>query len=178
MIRQTRRTFLKNTLAAAATITIAGTKSSGRVLGANDTVRVAVAGLHGRGGAHVGEFAGIEQHCAALQAAGFGADRENTQRLLAQHREGGHALEKGNIVIQSHGLWHQLVAAGFRHQDGRRGGVLRGDATPGHDALSCEHNGPHNFHGRPIVIWDGGIAGELRPGMEGHPGGSHDGVAI
>src|SRR6266566_5062478 len=60
MIRQTRRTFLKNTLAAAATITIAGTKSSGRVLGANDTVRIAVAGLNGRGGAHVGEFAGMK----------------------------------------------------------------------------------------------------------------------
>src|SRR5262245_57314772 len=54
-----RRRFLQQSLAAAATITIAGTKSSGRVLGANDTVRVAVAGLNGRGGAHVGELLGI-----------------------------------------------------------------------------------------------------------------------
>src|SRR3954449_2683874 len=60
MIRQTRRSFLKNTLAAAATITIAGTKSSGRVLGANDTIRIGVAGLHGRGSAHVGAWTGIE----------------------------------------------------------------------------------------------------------------------
>ena len=37
MTRLTRRTFLKNTLATAATVTIAGTKSSGKVLGANDT---------------------------------------------------------------------------------------------------------------------------------------------
>jgi predicted dehydrogenase len=44
---------LKSTLAAAASITIAGTKSSGRVLGANDTIRIAVAGLNGRGGSHV-----------------------------------------------------------------------------------------------------------------------------
>jgi predicted dehydrogenase len=36
---------------------ISGTKSSGRVLGANDTVRIAIAGLNGRGGSHVGEFA-------------------------------------------------------------------------------------------------------------------------
>jgi len=47
---------LKSTLAAAGAITIAGTKSSGRVLGANDAIRIAVAGLHGRGGAHVGEW--------------------------------------------------------------------------------------------------------------------------
>src|SRR5947209_17559979 len=56
MARQTRRSFFKATLAAAATVTIAGTKSSGKVLGANDTVRVAVAGLNGRGGDHVAEF--------------------------------------------------------------------------------------------------------------------------
>lgn len=55
-----RRRFLQQTLAAAATITIAGTKSSGRVLGANDTIRLGVAGLHGRGGAHVGAFAGMK----------------------------------------------------------------------------------------------------------------------
>jgi predicted dehydrogenase len=56
MARQTRRSFLKDTLAAAATVTIAGTKSSGKVLGANDTIRIAVAGLNGRGGSHVDEF--------------------------------------------------------------------------------------------------------------------------
>jgi predicted dehydrogenase len=56
MTRQTRRDFLKTTLAAAATVTIAGTKSSGKVQGANDTIRVAIAGLNGRGGSHVGEF--------------------------------------------------------------------------------------------------------------------------
>src|SRR5438552_2075784 len=60
MTRQTRRAFLKNALAAAATITIAGTKSSGRVLGANDTIRIGVAGLNGRGGSHVGAFAGMK----------------------------------------------------------------------------------------------------------------------
>jgi predicted dehydrogenase len=54
-----RRKFLKQTLAAAATVTVAGTKSSGRVLGANDTIRVGVAGLNGRGGAHVGALAGM-----------------------------------------------------------------------------------------------------------------------
>src|SRR5215831_17192816 len=55
-----RRQFLGRSLAAAgvgAGFAIGGTKSSGRVLGANDAVRVAVAGLNGRGSAHVGAFA-------------------------------------------------------------------------------------------------------------------------
>jgi hypothetical protein len=47
MNQMTRRSFLNRTLATAATITIAGTKSSGRVLGANDVIRVGVAGIHG-----------------------------------------------------------------------------------------------------------------------------------
>src|SRR5437763_1269798 len=58
MTRQNRRDFLK-TLAAAATVTIAGTKSSGRVLGANEAIRIGVAGLNGRGGSHVGAFSGM-----------------------------------------------------------------------------------------------------------------------
>src|SRR5438876_3960572 len=54
-----RRTFLK-TVATAATVTVAGTKSSGRVLGANDVIRVGVAGLNSRGGAHVGSLVGMK----------------------------------------------------------------------------------------------------------------------
>jgi predicted dehydrogenase len=60
MARPNRRSFLKHTLAAAATVTVAGTKSSGRVLGANDTIRVAVAGLNGRGTAHTGAYLGMK----------------------------------------------------------------------------------------------------------------------
>src|SRR5262245_28411499 len=52
MPRPTRRTFLTSTGIGALAV-VAGTKSSGRVLGANDTVRIAVAGLNGRGGSHV-----------------------------------------------------------------------------------------------------------------------------
>jgi predicted dehydrogenase len=50
-----RRDFLK-TVAAAATITIAGTKSTGRVLGANEVIRIGVAGINGRGRAHIDGF--------------------------------------------------------------------------------------------------------------------------
>src|SRR5690349_12510968 len=58
----TRRSFLKGAAAATAfpLVTIAGTKSSGRVLGANDTVRVAVAGIHGRGNDHIKELLGLK----------------------------------------------------------------------------------------------------------------------
>src|SRR5438477_160600 len=56
MSRVTRRKFLTTTLATAATITIGGTKSSARVMGANDRIRIAIAGLNGRGGEHVGQF--------------------------------------------------------------------------------------------------------------------------
>jgi predicted dehydrogenase len=56
MTRVNRRRFLQSSLAAAATVTIAGTKSSAKVMGANDRIRIAVAGLNGRGGSHVTEW--------------------------------------------------------------------------------------------------------------------------
>ena len=55
-----RREFLGTTLAAASTVALSHTKSSGRVLGANDTVRVAIAGLNGRGSSHVGAYLGMK----------------------------------------------------------------------------------------------------------------------
>ncbi len=53
-----RRRFLNTSVAAGlgAGFAISGTKSSGRIMGANETVRIAVAGLNGRGGDHIGEF--------------------------------------------------------------------------------------------------------------------------
>src|SRR5438128_1057579 len=60
MKQVTRRTFLTHTLAVAATVMIAGTKSSGRVLGANDVVRVGVAGIHGQGNGHIEEYLGLK----------------------------------------------------------------------------------------------------------------------
>ncbi len=60
MSRITRRGFLKTTSAAAVTapFVISGTKSSGRVIGANDRLRIAVAGLHGRGKSHISGWLG------------------------------------------------------------------------------------------------------------------------
>jgi predicted dehydrogenase len=59
MSKVTRREFVKGSIAAMATITIAGTKASGQVRGANDRIRIAVAGLNGRGSAHVGAYVGM-----------------------------------------------------------------------------------------------------------------------
>jgi len=64
MNRFTRRTFLKATAAATATFplfTVAGTQASGRrVIGANDAVRVGVAGINGQGGAHINQLANVK----------------------------------------------------------------------------------------------------------------------
>lgn len=49
-----RRSFLRNTTAATFGLALAG--PTGRVLGANDDIRVAVVGVHGRGGGHIDEF--------------------------------------------------------------------------------------------------------------------------
>src|SRR4029434_7743464 len=59
----TRRSFLKRTVAAgtaSSLFTIAGTKASGRVLGANDVVRVGIAGIHGQGNAHIDQYLGLK----------------------------------------------------------------------------------------------------------------------
>jgi len=61
--RQTRRTFLKRaatTAGVATAFTVAGTATSGRVLGANDRIRVAVAGINGRGRSFLTGFGGME----------------------------------------------------------------------------------------------------------------------
>ncbi|WP_406694708.1 Gfo/Idh/MocA family oxidoreductase [Singulisphaera sp. Ch08] len=62
MSHLSRRQFLGRSVAAGigASFAIGGTKSSGRVIGANDTIRIGVAGLNGRGSAHVDAFAGMK----------------------------------------------------------------------------------------------------------------------
>jgi len=55
-----RRSFIKTSSAivAGGSFLISGTKASGNIIGANDRVRIAVAGLNGRGGAHIGGWKG------------------------------------------------------------------------------------------------------------------------
>ncbi len=56
MSRITRRKFMKRSLAAAGG-TFVVSHAGHRVLGANERIRAAVAGIHGRGGAHIGSLA-------------------------------------------------------------------------------------------------------------------------
>ena len=59
MSSYSRRDFLKRSAAVAggvAAFTLAGTRASGRVLGANDRIRVAVAGINGRGVSHINAY--------------------------------------------------------------------------------------------------------------------------
>ena len=57
MTQFTRRNFLQ-TSGVTASLLIAGTKASGNFFGANDRVRIAVAGLNGRGSSHISGWMG------------------------------------------------------------------------------------------------------------------------
>jgi predicted dehydrogenase len=52
-----RRSFLKSSLSVAAgSLLITGTKATGDFRGANEAIRIAVAGINGRGNSHIGEY--------------------------------------------------------------------------------------------------------------------------
>ncbi len=115
-----RRTFLKQSTAAAATFTIAGTRATGRVLGSNDTIRIGVAGLHGRGGSHVGEFSKMEgvqvtylvdpdKRTWGRRVDDVKKNGGNTPKCVQDVRE---ALEDGEldaISIATPNHWHSLM---------------------------------------------------------------------
>ncbi|MBN1909481.1 MAG: Gfo/Idh/MocA family oxidoreductase [Pirellulales bacterium] len=122
MARQTRRNFLKHTAAVGlgATFTIAGTKASGKVLGANDKIRIAVAGIHGRGGAHIKAY--VEDSRADVVALVDPDSRLFKGRSSFVREKGGaapkcfqdirEALEDGDIdavSIATPNHWHSLM---------------------------------------------------------------------
>src|SRR5690606_29752988 len=60
MSRLSRRQLLGTTLAAGAAAALPRRRALGNVLGANDKIHIAVAGLNGRGGSHVDAFGGMK----------------------------------------------------------------------------------------------------------------------
>lgn len=119
-----RRGFLKKTLysagVAGGVFAIGGTKSSGAILGANDTVRVAVAGLNGRGTAHTGAYSkmkGVEIACLVDPDKGTYAKHIKTiegagGRTPATVQDIRQALEDKNIdavSIATPNHWHALM---------------------------------------------------------------------
>jgi predicted dehydrogenase len=118
-----RRDFLKHTVAGGivSTFVISGTKASGRVLGANDRVRVAVAGINGRGQAHMrayGEMSDVEvaylvdpdSRLFASRSAAVEQLAGNTPTCVQDFRRvlDDETLDAVSIVTPNH--WHALLA--------------------------------------------------------------------
>jgi predicted dehydrogenase len=117
-----RRTFLRRaaTAGVAATFTVAGTKSSGRVLGANDAIRVGVAGIRGRGGDHVGEFLKIpgvqvthlidpDRRLFANRAGRIKSDGGNQPKCFQDIRKALEDKELDAVSVATCNHWHSLV---------------------------------------------------------------------
>ncbi len=122
MPRPTRRAFLKRAAGGlAAALAISGTKASGRVLGANDRVRIAVAGINGRGQAHItayGEMPDVEiawlvdpdSRLFASRTAAVQKLAGNTPQCVQDFRRvlDDKTLDAVSIVTPDH--WHALLA--------------------------------------------------------------------
>ena len=123
MSRQTRRTFLKRAAATAGVatgLTVAGTKASGRVLGANDTIRMAVAGINGRGRGHIGAFSGMNKvqvtHLvdpdSRLHGSRADSVRKRGKNTPKCHQDIRKALEDKEldaVSVASTNHWHALI---------------------------------------------------------------------
>jgi predicted dehydrogenase len=119
----TRRRFLKQAVASTAfpLITIAGTKASGRVLGANEVIRVGVAGIHGQGNAHIDQYLGFKKGVQVTYL--IDPDRSLFESRSKKVREKGgneptcvqdvrRALEEKNLDVVSIAApnhWHSLI---------------------------------------------------------------------
>ena len=122
--RSSRRTFLKRSLAAAgagAAFTIAGTKSSGKVIGANDVIRVGVAGLNGRGQSHLADLLNIkgvevtylidpDQRTYKKSLSRVSSSGGSPPKTVTDIRE---ALDDKNldvVTIATPNHWHSLIS--------------------------------------------------------------------
>ncbi|HTN74079.1 MAG TPA: Gfo/Idh/MocA family oxidoreductase [Pirellulaceae bacterium] len=123
MSQFSRRRFLQTTAAASTAFslfTIAGTKASGKVLGANEKLRVGVVGINGRGGAHIDGIAG---HSNAQVTYLIDVDSTRfANRVKTVQAKGGNepataqdlrkALDDKNldaITIATPNHWHSLM---------------------------------------------------------------------
>jgi predicted dehydrogenase len=123
MSRMDRRTFLKGSLATAgASVFLSGTKASGRIIGANERFRIAVAGVHGRGGSHIGGYMGQKNVEIAYL---IDPDRNVLNRAVDRHskrvkgkypvkgiedvREALQDKELNAISIATPNHWHSLM---------------------------------------------------------------------
>ncbi|HEX7450384.1 MAG TPA: Gfo/Idh/MocA family oxidoreductase [Pirellulales bacterium] len=119
--RTTRRKFLQQSLAAGAAFTIAGTKASGRVIGANDTIRVGIAGLNGRGVSHLDglrQIPGVQitylidpdQKVLERRAKELEAKTGQKARTVQDIRQALDDQELDVVTIATPNHWHSLIA--------------------------------------------------------------------
>jgi predicted dehydrogenase len=118
----TRRDFLRYSLAAGTSALVCGRSTSGQVRGANDRLRIAVAGLNGRGEAHIRGWLGqpnveiaylIDPDQQVLAAKLEGLEKEvqgrSTCKGVADVRR---ALDDRNLdalSIATPNHWHSLM---------------------------------------------------------------------
>ncbi|QDT02269.1 Glucose--fructose oxidoreductase precursor [Rubripirellula lacrimiformis] len=122
MASPNRRQFFQHLAATgfAASATISGTKSSGQVIGANDRVRVAIAGINGRGQVHMGVFGAMKNveitHLVDPDSRLFASRSAAVQRLTGKKpkcvqdiREvlDDQSVDAVSIATPNH--WHALM---------------------------------------------------------------------
>ena len=123
MSNMNRRSFLKNsalTVGGASVFAISGTMASGQILGANERVRIAIAGVGGRGGAHISEFGKLPNVEVAYIVD---ADREKVAQRVGEIAGQTGKTPKGTqdyrvmledkdidcVSIASIDVWHSLM---------------------------------------------------------------------
>lgn len=122
MSQISRRTVLKAACASTVfpLVTIAGTKASGKVIGANDTIHIGVAGIHGRGGAHIDGFAGADKvrvTCLIDPDSSLFASRSkhvaskggNTPTCVQDIRQALDDKSLDAISVATTNHWHSLI---------------------------------------------------------------------
>jgi predicted dehydrogenase len=122
-VKQTnRREFIQRASFLGGSLIIMGTKASGAIKGANDRVRIAVAGLNGRGQSHIGGWMGVENIEIAYA---IDPDKKVLEKALSgiEKRTKGEFLTKGvadfrealddktldAISIATPNHWHSLM---------------------------------------------------------------------
>lgn len=120
--RHDRRKFLKATSVTAGSLIIMGTKASAGIKGANDRVRIAVAGLNGRGQSHLSGWMGSENTEIAyaidpdskVLARGLKGIESRTSgsfstRGVADFREALDDPSLDAISVATPNHWHSLI---------------------------------------------------------------------
>jgi len=123
MSKLNRRSFLKSsalTVGAASVFAISGTSASGQILGANDRVRIAIAGAGSRGGDHLSEFGKIPNVEIAYIVD---ADRKRVEQRVKEVEQKTEKAPKGTqdfrvmledkdvdcVTVASTNVWHSLM---------------------------------------------------------------------